>query len=198
MKRFFDFFAAALGLLILSPILLIIAFLILIFLGRPIIFSQKRLGLNNKNFYLLKFRSMKNDPSGTMSDHNRITRLGTFLRKASLDELPSLINILKGEMSLVGPRPLPSNYFDYYTERELNRHSVRPGLTGLAQVSGRNNLTWEERFAKDLEYVSSQTLYLDIKILFRTAIKVLKRSDVVVVTGGNQKLCDMRERRQDE
>lgn len=166
------------------PVILFISVLIRIKLGSPILFSQERPGLNGKIFKMYKFRSMTDacDENGKLlSDKERITKFGSFLRSSSLDELPGLWNILKGDMSLVGPRPLLVEYLDFYTTTESKRHNVRPGLTGLAQVSGRNNLAWDERLKIDVEYVDNQSFYLDIKILFMTFIKVIKKEDVVIV-----------------
>lgn len=150
--------------------------------GNPF-FTQERPGKDEKIFKLIKFRTMTNarDKDGNLlSDADRLTRYGKFLRNTSLDELPELFNILKGDMSVIGPRPLLVQYLPYYTEKEKHRHDVRPGLTGLAQVNGRNNITWEEKFAWDVKYVNEMNLILDIKILFQTVFNVLKRDDVVV------------------
>lgn len=183
-KRLFDFICSLLALIVLSPVLLIIALLVRIKLGTPVIFKQKRPGLNEKIFTLYKFRTMtdqKDDKGNLLSDELRLTKFGKMLRSTSLDELPELINILIGDMSIVGPRPLLPEYLPYYTEEEQHRHDVRPGLTGLAQVNGRNAISsWEERFEYDLQYVRNCTLILDIKILFKTVLKVLKRSDILV------------------
>lgn len=146
-------------------LLLVIASLVFFSDGRPIIFKDLRAGLKGKEFALYKFRTMR---PGQEDDSKRITKLGKFLRKTSLDELPELINVLKGDMSLVGPRPLPMRYISRYTEREFQRHNVKPGITGLAQVNGRNQLSWEEKFEFDLEYVSKRSFLLDVKILFKT------------------------------
>lgn len=155
--------------------------LILISMGKPVIFKQERAGKNEKPFMLYKFRSMKNafDEYGVpLPDSERITPLGSFIRRTSIDELPSLINIIKGDMSIVGPRPLPTTYLPYYTEEERIRHRMRGGLTGLAQVNGRGTLSWEEKFKYDIEYVSNVSLLMDIKIIMKTIAKVLGSADI--------------------
>lgn len=182
-KRFLDIIISLLGMIILSPIYLIVALLVKIKLGSPVIFSQERPGKDEKIFKLYKFRSMtdeKDEKGNLLPNEQRITKFGTMLRKTSLDELPELFNIFKGDMSLVGPRPLLVDYLPYYNENEKNRHNVRPGLTGLAQINGRNNISsWEERFSYDVEYVNKCSLGLDLKILFMTVFKVLKQSDII-------------------
>lgn len=183
-KRLIDVCISLNILIFMLPVILFISVLIRIKLGSPILFSQERPGLNGKIFKMYKFRSMTDacDENGKLlSDKERITKFGSFLRSSSLDELPGLWNILKGDMSLVGPRPLLVEYLDFYTTTESKRHNVRPGLTGLAQVSGRNNLAWDERLKIDVEYVDNQSFYLDIKILFMTFIKVINKEDVVIV-----------------
>lgn len=178
LKRVFDFVVAAVALVLLSPILLILALIILLKMGWPILFSQVRPGLGGKPFRLIKFRTMENTEDGAGSllpDGERLTSLGRFLRRTSLDELPELINVLMGDMSLVGPRPLLMEYLPYYDADQARRHTVRPGMTGSAQVNGRNALTWEEKFELDVWYVDNRSLWLDVKILCRTAW--------VVVTG---------------
>jgi len=180
-KRLIDFCGALFGLLLLSPVLLVIALLVRLQMGAPVLFKQQRPGLYGKPFLMLKFRSMtdaRDDAGNLLSNRERLTRLGNFLRKTSLDELPELINVLKGEMSLVGPRPLAVCYLPYYTVEEMRRHDVKPGITGWAQVNGRNSLTWEEKFKYDLEYVDHQSFFLDVRILMRTVVCVLKRSDI--------------------
>lgn len=187
-KRFLDIIISLLGLIILSPIILIVAILVRIKLGSPIIFKQERPGKDEKIFKLYKFRSMsdKKDENGELlPDSERLTKFGKILRATSLDEIPELINILKGEMSLIGPRPLAICYLPYYNEKEKHRHDVRPGLTGLAQINGRNAINWDKRFAYDIEYVNNITFINDLKILFKTFYKVLKRDDVVVTGTGN-------------
>lgn len=187
-KRFLDILISLFGLIILSPVFLIVAILVRIKLGSPVFFKQERPGKDEKIFKLYKFRSMsdKKDENGKLlPDKERLTRFGKILRSTSLDELPELFNILKGDMSLIGPRPLAVRYLPYYNEKEKHRHDVRPGLTGLAQINGRNALNWEERFKYDIEYVNNITFMNDIKIFFKTFIKVLKKEDVVVRGTGN-------------
>ena len=181
-KRFFDFIISLCGLIILSPAIGIVALLLKIRLGTPVIFQQERPGKDEQIFKLYKFRTMtdKKDKSGNLlPDIDRLTKFGNLLRKTSLDELPELLNILKGDMSIVGPRPLLVRYLPYYTDQERHRHDVRPGLTGLAQVSGRNFLKWEERFILDCNYVSKITLKGDAYILLQTILKVLKHADIM-------------------
>ncbi|MDD1512858.1 sugar transferase [Priestia megaterium] len=181
MKRFFDFFISLLMILALSPIILIVAVLIKIKLGSPIIFKQERPGINAKSFYIYKFRSMndKRDNRGILlPDHLRITPFGNLLRKLSLDELPQLFNVLKGDISLVGPRPLLMEYIELYTVYQARRHEVRPGITGWAQVNGRNSISWEEKFELDVWYVDNHSFWLDIKILMLTVVKVFKREGI--------------------
>ncbi len=183
-KRFIDALLATGALIVLSPILLIIAILVRIKLGSPILFTQDRPGKDEKVFKLYKFRSMTNarDENGNLlPDDVRLTKFGRLLRSTSLDELPELLNIIKGEMSLIGPRPLLVDYLPFYTEEEHHRHDVRPGLTGWAQINGRNAIhSWEERFQYDLEYVNHVTFAMDLKVLFTTVVKVVKRSDIQV------------------
>lgn len=184
-KRPMDFFLSLCALIILSPVLLITAILVGVKLGRPIIFTQKRPGKNEKIFTLCKFRTMTEARDGNgeqLPDEVRLTKLGRMLRSTSLDELPELFNILKGDMSIVGPRPLLIQYLHYYTEEEKHRHNVRPGLTGLAQVSGRNFLKWDARLAKDVEYVNNITFLNDMHIILKTFYKVIKRLDISVDT----------------
>ena len=186
-KRPLDIFCSALALLALCWLYAIIALLVRIKLGSPVIYTARRPGRidsatgQERIFTLYKFRSMSNavDLSGKpLPDAQRLTSFGRFLRATSLDELPELINILKGDMSIVGPRPLALSYLQYYTPEEHHRHDVRPGLTGLAQVNGRNNLSWERRFAFDLQYVRNLSFIGDVKILFMTLVKVLKREGI--------------------
>lgn len=187
-KRPLDILISLLALILLSPLLLCIALLVKVKLGNPIIFKQKRPGLNERIFTLYKFRTMtdEKDESGELlPDKERLTKFGKFLRSTSLDELPELINILKGDMSFVGPRPLSVKYLPYYYDNERKRHCVRPGLTGLAQINGRNKASWEERFSLDEEYVDNLTFMMDVKILLKTVLVVFKRSDVVVRGTGN-------------
>ncbi|MFZ3591230.1 sugar transferase [Bacillus sp. DJP31] len=183
MKRIIDILASLCLLIILSPFFIIIPTLIKYELGSPIIFKQKRPGLNERPFYLYKFRSMKDlkDSEGkSLPDSLRLTTFGYFLRKTSLDELPQLINVLKGELSLVGPRPLLMQYLPLYTEEQARRHQVKPGITGWAQVNGRNAITWEEKFHFDIWYVENQSLLLDLKILYLTLIKVVRSEDITI------------------
>lgn len=180
-KRLFDILCALGGLIILLPVLLICAILIRINLGSPIFFRQKRIGKGNKEFEMIKFRTMKDafDKNGNvLPDDQRMTKLGKILRSLSLDELPELINILKGDMSLIGPRPLLVQYLPLYNERQVKRHDVIPGLTGWAQINGRNSLTWNEKFELDVWYVENWSLRLDIKIFFMTFYKVFKREGI--------------------
>lgn len=183
-KRPLDIILASSALIILSPILLIIAILVRIKLGTPIIFTQNRPGKDEKIFKLYKFRSMtdKRDENGILlSDDERLTGFGRILRSTSLDELPELFNIIKGDMAIIGPRPLLVEYLPYYTEKERHRHDVRPGLTGWAQVNGRNAIgSWEERFDYDLTYVNHVTFAMDMKVLIYTVYKVIKHSDIQV------------------
>lgn len=180
-KRSFDVIAALGGLIVLSPIMIICAILIRVNLGSPIFFKQKRIGKYNKEFQMIKFRTMKDvvDKNGNqLPDEQRLTKFGKVLRSLSVDELPELINILKGDMSLIGPRPLLVQYLPIYNERQIKRHNVLPGLTGWAQVNGRNNLTWSEKFELDVYYVENFSLKLDIKIFFLTFYKVFKRDGI--------------------
>lgn len=181
MKRFLDLIGSFFLLLLLSPILLILVVLVWLFLGWPVIFSQERPGLHGRLFKLYKFRSMRDlrDTTGNLlPDEQRLTRFGRFLRSTSLDELPEFFNVLKGDMSLVGPRPLLVQYLERYTPEQARRHEVRPGITGWAQVNGRNALSWEEKFKLDVWYVDHRTFWLDIKILFMTLAKVFKREGI--------------------
>ncbi len=180
-KRIFDLTAAVFGLVIVSPLLLAMAVLVRIFLGSPILFSQKRPGYKGKPFHIHKFRTMTDarDQAGNLlPDSQRLTSFGRFLRASSLDELPELFNILRGEMSLVGPRPLLMQYLERYSPEQARRHDVLPGLTGWAQVNGRNALTWQDKFRLDVWYVDNWSFWLDIKILFLTAGKVFKREGI--------------------
>ncbi|MCR5268113.1 MAG: sugar transferase [Lachnospiraceae bacterium] len=178
-KRLLDILISSVMILLLCWLYAIVALLVRCKLGSPVIFHQDRPGRNGKIFPMYKFRSMSDarDAQGNLlSDEERLTPFGKKLRASSLDELPELINILKGDMSLIGPRPLLIRYLPYYTKEEFRRHDVRPGLTGLAQVNGRNALNWEDRFRYDLQYVDHLTFFMDLKILFMTVGKVLKRS----------------------
>jgi lipopolysaccharide/colanic/teichoic acid biosynthesis glycosyltransferase len=180
-KRLFDIICSFIALIVLSPVLFVIAILVRVKLGSPVIFKQKRPGLHEKIFTLYKFRTMtnqKDEQGNLLPDEVRLTKFGKMLRSTSLDELPELWNILKGDMSVVGPRPLLEKYLPYYTEEEGLRHSVRPGLTGLAQVNGRNFLDWNQRLSIDINYVRAITLMVDVEIIFKTVFKIVKRSDV--------------------
>ena len=182
-KRILDIISSLLAILILSPLLAVTAVLVKTKLGSPVLFKQERPGKDEKIFTLMKFRTMtdERDENGELlPDEVRLTKFGKFLRSTSIDELPELFNILKGDMSVIGPRPLLVQYLPYYTEEERHRHDVRPGLSGLAQANGRNNVTWEEKFAWDIKYVNEMSLILDINILLKTVFNVLKRDDVVV------------------
>lgn len=185
-KPLFDFFAAFFGLLILSPIFTLVTIgLMFANKGNPFFF-QKRPGKNEKIFRIIKFKSMndnKDENGNLLSDSERLTKMGAFVRKTSLDEIPQLINVLKGDMSLVGPRPLLPRYLPYYKERERLRHFVKPGITGLAQVSGRNTLNWDERLELDAQYVESMSMKLDFTILFKTVVGVIVKKDVIVIPG---------------
>jgi lipopolysaccharide/colanic/teichoic acid biosynthesis glycosyltransferase len=181
MKRFIDILCSLMGLFILSPVIFILALLVTISLGRPFFFKQVRPGLNGKPFNMFKFRSMRDafDKQGNvLLDSERLTPFGKKLRSSSLDELPGLWNVLKGDMSLVGPRPLLVEYLPLYSEEQSRRHDVRPGITGWAQVNGRNAISWEEKFKLDVWYVDNQSFWLDIKILLLTVKKVLVRDGV--------------------
>lgn len=181
-KRGLDFLLSLCGIIVLSPVLLVLSVLVRVKLGSPVFFHQERPGKGEKIFTLCKFRTMadKRDAAGNLlPDAERLTKFGKFLRATSLDELPELFNILKGDMSIIGPRPLLVSYLPYYTERERLRHTVRPGLTGLAQVSGRNFLDWDRRFQKDVEYVEHLTFGMDMKVLWMTVQTVLGHADEV-------------------
>ena len=181
MKRLFDFVMALLSLLVLWPVILITGLLVRYNLGKPVLFSQLRPGLNAKAFNIYKFRSMSliYDENGVLlPDSERMTAFGAFLRKYSLDELPQLFNVMNGELSLVGPRPLLMEYLPLYSEEQARRHQVQPGMTGWAQVNGRNAISWEDKFKLDVWYVDNQSFWLDIKILFLTLKKVCVREGV--------------------
>ena len=181
LKRLIDILCSLLALIILSPALFAIALLVRVKLGRPVIFKQKRLGRNEEIFTLYKFRTMTDEldnHGNLLSDTERLTKLGRTLRSTSIDELPELLNIFFGQMSIVGPRPLPICYLPYFTDEERTRHSVRSGLTGLAQVNGRNSITWEEKFKYDIEYTQNITFIGDLKIILQTIVKVIKKSDI--------------------
>lgn len=180
-KRILDIILSLIAIIVTLPIFLIVGILVLIFIGQPAIFRQKRPGKNEKIFTMYKFRTMtnkKDEDGNLLPDELRLTKLGKFLRKTSLDEIPEFINILKGDMSFVGPRPLLVEYLPYYAKEEHHRHDVRPGLTGLAQVSGRNLLNWNDKFQKDLEYVNNITFINDVKIIIDTIKIVFKREGI--------------------
>lgn len=179
MKRAFDIVVASVALVLLSPVILIVALLVAIFLGRPVLFRQTRPGLHAQPFDVLKFRTMTDarGPDGALlSDRERLPRFGQILRSTSLDELPQLMNVLRGDVSLVGPRPLLVKYLPYYTADEARRHDVRPGITGWAQVNGRNAISWDEKLAMDVWYVDHGSFALDLRILWKTLWIVLARS----------------------
>lgn len=173
MKKFFDIFFSLFLIIILLPLLLLISLLIFFFMGWPIFFIQSRPGKHSKVFNLYKFRTMKNKTNDENDDAGRITWLGNFLRKTSLDELPELLNVLKQDMSFVGPRPLLVDYLEHYDRFQMKRHKVLPGITGWAQINGRNKVTWDEKFKLDVWYVENNSFLLDMKIIFITFIKVL-------------------------
>ena len=180
-KRVFDIIFAIILIVLLMPLYIIVVLVIFIDMGRPILFRQVRPGLNEKLFTIYKFRTMSDEKSSDGSllpDEKRLTKLGKVIRALSLDELPQLFNVLKGDMSFVGPRPLLVEYLPLYSEREKKRHSVKPGITGWAQVNGRNAITWSEKFEYDLWYVENYSFLLDMKILLLTLLKVLQRSDI--------------------
>ena len=200
-KRILDILISLTFIVLFSWLYLILVILVRIKLGSPVLFCQERPGYNEKIFKLYKFRTMtdKRDEKGNLlPDSERLTKFGSMLRSTSLDELPEMFNILKGDMSLIGPRPLLVEYLPYYTEEERLRHSVRPGLTGLAQVSGRNYLAWDKRLARDVEYVNHISFIMDVRIIIKTIMVVLKKEDIAIDTNiveGN--LCDERTRRAD-
>lgn len=180
-KRILDISVASVALLLFSPLIALLSLVIWSSMGRPILFHQERPGLNSRPFRMMKFKTMCDsfDEDGNqLPDRMRITKIGAFLRSTSLDELPELWNVLKGDMSLVGPRPLLKEYLPLYTQRQLKRHQVRPGITGWAQINGRNSISWNEKFEFDIWYVENQSLWLDLRILFLTFIKVIKREGI--------------------
>lgn len=202
-KRCLDFLLSLCGIIVLGPILIVLAVLVRVKLGSPVLFRQERPGKDEKIFTLCKFRTMtdaRDEKGELLPDAVRLTRFGKFLRATSLDELPELFNILKGDMSVIGPRPLLVSYLPYYTARERKRHSVRPGLTGLAQVSGRNFLDWDRRFQKDVEYVEHLTFGMDMKVLWMTVQTVLGHTEEVAedtnVAEGN--FAEIRKKRLEE
>lgn len=180
-KRLFDFIISLFALIVFSPLMFLLALLVRFNIGSPILFTQERPGLNGSVFKMLKFRTMLNSTDSQnrfLSDDKRITKFGAFLRSTSLDELPGLLNVLKGDMSLVGPRPLLVQYLPLYNKEQARRHNVRPGITGWAQVNGRNAISWEDKFKFDVWYVDNQSFLLDIKILFLTVKKVFVREGI--------------------
>lgn len=182
-KRFLDFTLTLLGLIVLSPVILVLCILVRVKLGSPIFFRQLRIGKDDRPFMMIKFRTMTDarDSNGNLlPDTDRFTKFGDFLRNSSLDELPELINVLKGDMSLVGPRPLYPIYLPYYTREEARRHEVRGGITGLAQINGRALCRWKDRFAYDVQYVDELSFVNDVKILWRTFFKVAAKDDIGV------------------
>lgn len=197
-KRIIDIVVAILGVIVLGPISLLLALAIRVRLGRPVVFRQEQPGYKGRPFYVYKFRTMMratHRDGSPLSDGERLGRLGKMLRRTSLDELPQLWNVIKGEMSLVGPRPLLMEYLDAYTPEQMRRHDVKPGMTGLAQISGRNSLPWEERFELDIWYVDHWSLWLDVKILLLSGRKVLLGEDVKVEsTTGLTKFSEQKRR----
>ena len=181
MKILMDFTIASIALVLLSPIFILVAYKVRKNLGSPIFFLQERPGKNGKLFKMIKFRSMKDafDKEGNpLPDEKRITPFGHKLRSTTLDEMPQLINVLKGDMSIVGPRPQMKDFLEHYTPHQMRRHEVKPGMTGLAQVNGRNHLSWEEKFELDVKYVEQQSLWLDFKIMFKTVKVMLKKEGI--------------------
>ena len=180
-KRTIDFLAAMIGLVFLSPVFLVISLLLALTMDGKVLFTQSRVGKGNKIFKVFKFKSMndKRDANGELlANEERLTKLGRFIRSTSLDELPQLFNVIKGDMSFIGPRPLHVRYLDYYTKEEVKRHLVRPGITGLAQVSGRNALNWDDRLRLDVAYVMNVSLLEDLRILFLTVKKIFNTSEI--------------------
>jgi lipopolysaccharide/colanic/teichoic acid biosynthesis glycosyltransferase len=197
MKRLFDIFAGLLLLCLFSPILLGVAIVVRVKLGSPILFKQKRVGYHEQIFTLFKFRTMTNEKDETgnyLPDSIRLTKVGLMIRRLSLDELPQLLNVVKGDMSLVGPRPLLVRYLPYYSLEERKRHSVRPGITGYAQVEGRNQLDWNSRLGLDVKYVENMSFGLDLRIIFKTISKTLKRDGIANVP--DQQMLDFDVERQ--
>lgn len=193
-KRLLDILLSGLALIVLLPVILVVAFLVKTKLGSPVIFKQERPGKDEKIFSMYKFRTMtdqKDSEGNLLLDSVRLTAFGKMLRSTSLDELPELWNILKGDMSIVGPRPLLIKYLPYYTEEERVRHSVRPGLTGLAQINGRNTVGWDQRLAFDVQYVTELTFMQDLQIVVKTVAKVVKQNDILVVDQGTIKDLDI-------
>jgi len=180
-KRLVDILGALVGLIILSPVMLVVAVVVYVSMGSPVLFRQERAGLNGRPFMLYKFRTMldlRDEQGNLLPDEKRLTRVGRFLRNWSLDELPQFWNVLKGDMSLVGPRPLPTSYLPRYNEFQMRRHEVKPGITGWTQVKGRNSLSWEEKFKLDVWYVDHWSILLDLYIIVLTIWKVLKHEGI--------------------
>jgi sugar transferase EpsL len=180
-RRVVDVVVASFALAVLSPVMSVVAIMVRFRLGTPVIFRQERPGLHGEPFMIVKFRSMRDDrgPDGALlADEARLTRFGRFLRSTSLDELPELVNVVRGEMSLIGPRPLRMAYLPLYSPQQSRRHEVKPGITGLAQVAGRNALTWDEKFALDLQYITQQSSWLDVRIVVRTIGQIFKFGDI--------------------
>ncbi|TWT27859.1 sugar transferase [Planomicrobium sp. CPCC 101110] len=182
-KKLFDISSSLIALIIFSPLLIVLSLIVFLNMGSPFIFKHERPGLKGKLFVMYKFRTMtdeKDENGQLLPDHIRLTKLGRFLRSTSLDELPELINVLKGDMSLVGPRPLEVEYLERYSPEQMRRHDVKPGITGWAQVNGRNELAWENRFKLDVWYVDNHNFFIDLKIIFITILRVLQRDGVEV------------------
>lgn len=180
-KTVFDYSMGLTLLFIFTPLILLITILVWINLGRPIFFVQERIGLNNQVFKIIKFRTMRLEEKSNgveLSDSERVSKFGIFLRASSLDELPELVNVIRGDMSLVGPRPLLTEYLQLYSSEQLQRHDLKPGITGWAQINGRNDISWEQKFVLDVWYVKNQSFLLDLYILFRTIGKILKRENI--------------------
>jgi sugar transferase EpsL len=180
-KRVFDIVVSLSAIVILSPLIAAISVLVYLFHGRPVFFAQERPGLRGKPFTMLKFRSMtdeKDDARELLPAEMRVTRFGKLIRLMSLDELPELFNVLRGQMSIVGPRPLLMDYLNYYSEDQMRRHDAKPGITGWAQINGRNNLTWEEKFAMDIWYVEHASLTVDLRVLAKTGLRVICARDI--------------------
>jgi len=198
-KRSIDISCSLIILIVLTPLLFLLFLLVLFEFGWPVFFTQVRPGQFARPFKIIKFRTMTNDcdsQGNLLTDQVRTKGLGRFMRKASLDELPEFINVIKGDMSLVGPRPLLVKYLPYFTDREKKRHNVKPGVTGLAQVKGRNLLTWEERLETDVQYVENLSLWLDVKILFMTVINVIRQKDALAVS--SEQIPDFDDYRKDQ
>ena len=188
-KRFYDVFFSGLALIVLSPVLLMVALLVRVKMGKPVLFKQHRIGLNNKEFSMYKFRSMSDarDANGVfLPDDQRITKLGNFIRRTSIDELPSLLNIIRGDMSIIGPRPLPSRYLPRYTEEQKRRHEVKPGLSNPSTANGRNSQTWEQQFEGDVWYVDHVSLLVDLKSIVDTVFVVFTHKGATAEDGGSR------------